>query len=127
TGKTTWKAWNPSSKIFDAISIPDFPGYTKHGSLDKVLVTPDSKDSTVVVAYTKNETSQSSSTSSHTSRAGLMASSVTSGTSNSVASPGSSQTTSGYVSQASSSAINSGVNSSISHSINDVTPSAATR
>ena len=125
SGKTTWNAWNPSSKTFDAISAPDLPGYTKHGSIDKVLVTPDSKDSTVVVTYTKNETSQSSSTSSHASRAGSMASSVTSSTSSSAASSGSSQTSSGSVSQASSSAINSGINSSISHNINNVTPSAS--
>lgn len=126
SGKIIWKAWNSSSKTFDAISIPDFPGYTKHGRIDKVLVTPDSKDSTVVVTYTKNEPSQSSSASSHTSSVSLTASSTTSSTSSSGASSGSSQASTGSVSQASSSAINSDVNSSISHNINNVAPSAVT-
>ena len=97
TGKITWKAWDPSSETFDAISTPDFPGYTKHGSIDKVMVTPDSKDSTVTVTYTKNETSQSSSASSQTSSVRSTASSVTSSTSSSAASSGSSQTSSGSV------------------------------
>ena len=97
TGKTTWKAWDPSSEIFDAISTPDFPGYTKHGSIDKMMVTPDSKDSTVTVTYTKNETSQSSSASSQTSSASSTVSSATSSTSSSMASSSSSQTSSGSV------------------------------
>ena len=86
TGKTTWKAWDPSSETFDAISTPDFPGYTKHGSIDKVMVTPDSKDSTVTVTYTKNETSQSSSKSSQISSASSTVSSATSSTNSSTAS-----------------------------------------
>ena len=97
TGKTTWKAWDPSSETFDAISTPDFPGYIKHGSIDKVMVTPDSKDSTVTVTYTKNETSQSSSASSQTSSASSTVSSATSSTSSSMASSSSSQTSSGSV------------------------------
>ena len=97
TGKTTWKAWDPSSETFDAISTPDFPGYIKHGSIDKVMVTPDSKDSTVTVTYTKNETSQSSSASSQTSSASSTVSSATSSTNSSTASSSSSQTSSGSV------------------------------
>ena len=97
TGKTTWKAWDPSSETFDAISTPDFSGYIKHGSIDKVMVTPDSKDSTVTVTYTKNETSQSSSASSQTSSASSTVSSATSSTSSSTASSSSSQTSSGSV------------------------------
>ena len=97
TGKTTWKSWDPSSETFDAISTPDFPGYIKHGSIDKVMVTPDSKDSTVTVTYTKNETSQSSSASSQTSSASSTVSSATSSTNSSIASSSSSQTSSGSV------------------------------
>lgn len=86
TGQTNWKPWNPANATFDAISTPDFPGYIKHGSVDKVMVTPDSKDSTVTVTYTKNETSQSSSASSQTSSASSNPSSTTSSTSDSATS-----------------------------------------
>ena len=97
TGKTTWKAWDPSSETFDAISTPDFPGYTKHGSIDKLMVTPDSKDSTVTVTYTKNETGHGSSVSSQTSNAGSSPSGATSNTNSSATSSSSSQTSSGSV------------------------------
>ena len=97
TGKTTWKAWDPSSETFDAIRTPDFTGYIKHGSIDKVMVTPDSKDSTVTVTYTKNETGHGSSASSQTSNVGSSSSGATSSTNSSTASSSSGQTSSGSV------------------------------
>ena len=106
TGQTNWKPWDPASDTFDAISTPDFPGYTKHGSVYKITVTPDSQDSTVAITYTRNDSgshsgsqtsSVSSSASSQTSSASSTASSVTSSTSSSAASSGSSQTSSGSV------------------------------
>lgn len=113
TGKTTWKAWDPSSETFDAISTPDFPGYIKHGSIDKIAVTPSSQDSTVTITYTKNDSgshsvsqtssagsstaSSTQSSGSTTSSASSNASSSTSSTSSSAASSISSQTSSGSV------------------------------
>ena len=97
TGKITWKSWTPAQSIFDAIDTPDFPGYTKHGSVDKVVVTPDSQDSTVTITYIKKETSHSGSQSSASSSTSSTVSSVTSSTSSSTASSGSSQTSSGSV------------------------------
>lgn len=106
TGQTNWKPWDPASATFDAISTPDFPGYTKHGSVYKITVTPDSQDSTVTITYTMNNSgsyndgqtsSASSSASIQTSSASSTASSVISSTSSSAASLGSSQTSSGSV------------------------------
>ena len=97
TGKITWKSWTPAQSIFDAIDTPDFPGYTKHGSVDKVVVTPDSQDSTVTITYIKKETSHSGSQSSASSSTSSTVSSVTSSTSSSASSSGSSQTSSGSV------------------------------
>ena len=97
TGKITWKSWTPAQSIFDAIDTPDFPGYMKHGSVDKVVVTPDSQDSTVTITYIKKETSRSESQSSASSSTSSTVSSVTSSTSSSTASSGSSQTSSGSV------------------------------
>ena len=113
TGQTKWKAWDSANASFDAISTPDFPGYIKHGSIDKMAITPDSQDSTVTITYTKNDSgshngSQTSSAGSSTasstqssvstvSSASSNASSSTSSTSSSEASSSSSQTSSGSV------------------------------
>lgn len=113
TGQTKWKAWDSANASFDAISTPDFPGYIKHGSIDKMAITPDSQDSTVTITYTKNDSgshngSQTSSAGSSTasstqssvstvSSASSNASSSTSSTSSSAASSSSSQTSSGSV------------------------------
>ena len=97
TGQINWKPWDPSNESFDAINTPDFPGYTKHGSVDKVVVTPDSQDSTVTITYIKKETSHSESQSRASSSTSSTASSVTSSTSSSTAPSGSSQTSSGSV------------------------------
>ena len=113
TGQTNWKAWDPANAFFDAISTPDFPGYIKHGSIDKVAVTPNSQDSTITITYTKNDSGShsggqtsaaGSSTASSTQSSGSTASSAssnasssTSSTSSSAGSSSSSQTSSGSV------------------------------
>ena len=106
TGQTNWKAWDPANAFFDEISTPDFPGYIKHGSIDKVAVTPNSQDSTVTITYTKNDSgshsgsqtsSAGSSTASSTQSSGSIASSASSSTSSSAGSSSSSQTSSGSV------------------------------
>ena len=106
TGQTNWKPWDPASAAFDAISTPDFPGYTKHGSVYKITVTPDSQDSTVTITYTRNDSgshigsqtsSACSSTVSSAQSSGSTASSASSSTSSSAGSFSSSQTSSDSV------------------------------
>lgn len=106
TGQTSWKAWDPANSLFDAISTPDFPGYIKHGNIDKVTVTPSSQDSTVTITYTKNDSgshsgsqtsSAGSSTASSAQSFGSIASSASSSTISSAGSSSSSQTSSGSV------------------------------
>lgn len=56
TDKITFEPWSEnSSHIFEAVDLPTFKGYTPSQSkIDSLTVTPDSKDTSIVINYKKN-------------------------------------------------------------------------
>ena len=56
TDKITFEPWSEnSSHVFEAVNVPTFKGYTSsQAKIDSLTVTPDSKDSSVVINYKKN-------------------------------------------------------------------------
>lgn len=56
TDKITFEPWSEnSSHVFEAVGVPTFKGYTpSQAKIDSLTVTPDSKNSSVDVNYTKN-------------------------------------------------------------------------
>ena len=56
TDSITFEPWSEnSSHVFDAVNVPTFKGYTpSQAKIDSLTVTPNSKDSSVVINYEKN-------------------------------------------------------------------------
>ena len=120
TGNTTWKAWDPDSHQFNAVNMPDFVGYKPSINVNAITVTPDSKDITVTVMYTKTGSDSNVPGSSTASSAN---SSVVSSVTSSTASSTTSSTASSTISSVQNSSTASSVSSSIASSINSSTSS----
>ena len=54
-GKVTYGKWNETSHEFSAVEVPEVKGYTANGKVNQKVVTPDSKDETITIAYTAND------------------------------------------------------------------------